>query len=93
MTTQPAQNEESLPTDIPGVIDAIARYEAKTAAFRATIRELAESENFSIGKTHATEIHALKQQLIPAEFSLTLLKSRLSRLKQEEADAPQTQSM
>ena len=86
MTPQPVQKDESLPTDLPGVIRAIALHEAETARLRTEIRALVDSEDFTAGITHATEIHALKQQLMPAEFSLTLLKSRLSRLTQEEAD-------
>ncbi|MDL2316599.1 hypothetical protein LJC59_05900 [Desulfovibrio sp. OttesenSCG-928-A18] len=82
MTNQP--EDESLPTDIPGLEVALAGLEERLAHSASTIRELMESEDPARGVFHAAAIHEAKQAHMVLRYRQDFCRARLARLRSQE---------
>lgn len=74
-------------TSIPSVSEHLELLEQAQKECVDGITVLMEEELQRKGVTHAAAIHELKQRRTIIEFQITFLRSRLNRLKEEDAVA------
>ena len=84
---RPELVDVSLLTSIPSVSEHLALLEQAQKECVDGIAALMEEELQRKGVTHAAAIHELKQRRTIIEFQITFLRSRLNRLKEEDAVA------
>lgn len=84
---RPELVDVSLLTSIPLVSDHLSLLEQAKKECLDNIAVLMDEELQRKGVTHAATIHDLKQRRTVIEFQITFLRSRLSRLQEEEAIA------
>ncbi|MDL2267582.1 hypothetical protein LJC46_06305 [Desulfovibrio sp. OttesenSCG-928-G15] len=80
--TRPLQEEESLPTDEPGLTGCIASAEAEMAEMQTQIKNLMAEEDPGRGIVHASAIHDTKQRYMMLRYKRDFCAARLARIRQ-----------
>lgn len=82
MTSRP--EDVSLPTDLPGLEQALADLEERMTAQQDAIKGLMAAEDFANGVCHAAEIHEAKQAHVALRYQRDLCAARMQRLRSEQ---------